>query len=126
VISSQNEDFLWIFDLVGKEQTNGLDALSSSINIVTQEQVVWLGRKPSILEESEHVVVLTMNISTDFEGRLHFDQHGLAEEYILHSPDDAQNDWLLKFDELPRFVVSHFEKGLDGGVDVDFDFLIHV
>lgn len=98
MISSQNEYFFWILDFVSIEQTNGLNSLSSSIYIISQKEVVGFGRETSILEESEHVVVLAMNITADFEGSLHFDEHGLAQENIFNSPDDTQNDGLLKFD----------------------------
>jgi hypothetical protein len=33
-----------------------------------------------------------MDITAYFEGRLDFDEHGLAEEDVFDSPDDSQND----------------------------------
>ena len=125
MVSSQDVDFFWVLDFVGVKEADSLDSLSSSIDIIAQKEIIWIGRETAILEETEHVVVLAMDIAADFEGRLGFDEHGLAEEDVFDSPDDAQNDWLLQLDQLSRLVVPDFEQGFDGCVDVDVDFLTH-
>lgn len=125
MVASQDIDFFRVLDFVGVKETNGLDALSSSIDVIAQKEIIWIGRETAILEETEHVVVLAMDIAADFERGLDFDEHGLAEEDVFDSPDDSQNDWLLQLDQLSRLVVPDFEQGFDGCVDVDVDFLTH-
>lgn len=63
VISSQQKEVLRIFDFVCEQQTDGLQALFASINVVTKEQVVSLRWKPSVLEESQQICVLPMDIT---------------------------------------------------------------
>ena len=50
-------------DLVSQEEGDGLEALLATVNVIAQEQVVRLGRKPSILEEPQKVAVLAVNIT---------------------------------------------------------------
>jgi len=53
VVSAKDEEVLWVLDLVRKEQADGLERLLSTIDIVTQEEVVGLGRESTVLEEAE-------------------------------------------------------------------------
>lgn len=63
VISSQQKEVLRIFDFVCEQQTDRLQALLASINVVTKEQVVSLRWKPSVLEESQQICVLPMDVT---------------------------------------------------------------
>ena len=65
MVASQNKNLLWIFNFEGKQQANCLDALPSPVDIVPQEQIVGLRRQSAILEEPEHVIVLSMDIPTN-------------------------------------------------------------
>jgi hypothetical protein len=53
VISSEEEKVLWVLDLVGEEETNSLQALLSSVHIISQEEIVGIRGEPTIFEESE-------------------------------------------------------------------------
>ena len=55
VIASQKEEVLLELGLIGKKQDNSLEGVLSSVNVVTEEQIVGLGREAAILEESEKV-----------------------------------------------------------------------
>lgn len=50
MVSTQQEEVLWIFDFVREQEADGLEWLLATIDIVAQEQVVWLGRKAAVLE----------------------------------------------------------------------------
>ena len=63
VISSQNKEIFRVFDLIGKEEANGLERLFTPVNVVTKEKVVGFWREPSVLEKTEKVVVLSMNVA---------------------------------------------------------------
>lgn len=67
-----------------------------------------------------------MDVAADFDRGLDFDEHGLGEEDVFDGTDDAQDDRLLKLDELSGLVVPDFEQGFDGCVNIDIDFLIHL
>jgi len=63
MVSSEKEEVLWIFDLVRKQQADGLQRLLASVYIVSKKQVVALWRISSILKKPEQVIILTMNIT---------------------------------------------------------------
>ena len=63
VVTSEQEEVLWILDLVGEEKADGFETLFTSINIITEEQVIGLWRETAILEQSQEIVVLTVNIT---------------------------------------------------------------
>lgn len=63
VVASQQEKVLWIFDFVGEQQTNGLQRLLAPVHVVAQEQVVGLWRESSVLEQSQQVCVLPVNVA---------------------------------------------------------------
>lgn len=65
VVSSQDEEILWIFDLVGKEQADGLEGLFATIHVVSEEEVVRFGREPAVLEQAKKIVVLAVDIATN-------------------------------------------------------------
>lgn len=50
MVSTQQEEVLWIFDFVREQEADGLEWLLATIDIVAQEQVVRLGRKATVLE----------------------------------------------------------------------------
>lgn len=52
VVSTQNEEVLRVLDLVGKEEADGLERLLATVDVVTEEKVVGLGRKAAVFEET--------------------------------------------------------------------------
>jgi hypothetical protein len=44
VVSSEDEEILWVLDLVGEQEADGLHRLLPTVNVVTEEQVVGLRR----------------------------------------------------------------------------------
>lgn len=67
VISAQDEEILWILDLVREEQANGLKRLFASVDVVPKEEVIRFGWESSVFKEAEKVVILAMNITTDLQ-----------------------------------------------------------
>ena len=65
MVSPQQKEVLRVFDLVCQEQADGLQRLLPSVHVVSQEQVVGLWRKTTILKEPQEVCVLSMNITCD-------------------------------------------------------------
>jgi len=53
VVPSQDEEIFRVLDLVCEEETNGLQGLFASIDIVPKKEVVCLGREAAIFKESE-------------------------------------------------------------------------
>jgi hypothetical protein len=65
VVSSENEEVLRVLDLVSQEQAYRLQALLSSINIVSQKEIVGIRWETSVLKQSQQIVVLPMDITTN-------------------------------------------------------------
>lgn len=54
----------------------------TSVDIVTQKEIVGLRREPSKLENSEEVIITTVNVSTYFDRGFDFDERGLGHEHF--------------------------------------------
>lgn len=67
MISSKDMHFAGVLNFKRKQQADALNALSSSVNIVAQEEVGTIRRHPSILKESQEVIILAMDVPTNFE-----------------------------------------------------------
>lgn len=65
VISSEKEEILRVFDFVCHQQADGLQALSSPINVITKKKIVGIWREAAIFKEAKQVVILTMNITNN-------------------------------------------------------------
>jgi len=63
MVASQHEEVLGVFDLVGQKQTNGFKRLLAPVHVVTEEQVVTLGRETTILKQSQQIIILTMDVT---------------------------------------------------------------
>ena len=70
MIATQNEEVLRVLDLVGKEQADGLEGLLATVDVVTQEEVVGLGRKAAIFEQAQEIIVLAVNIAANLSKRI--------------------------------------------------------
>lgn len=65
VVSTQNEEVLWVFDLVGKEEADCLQRLLASVNVVSKEEIIRFGWETAIFEEAEKIIILAMYVATD-------------------------------------------------------------
>ena len=68
VVATEDEEVFRVFDLVCEQQTDGLERLLASINVITKEEVVCLRREPAIFEQTKEVIVLAVNVTTDLRG----------------------------------------------------------
>lgn len=68
MVATQNEEVLWILDLVGQEKADGLERLLATVDVVTEKQVVRLWGETTIFEQAEEVIVLTVDVAADLLG----------------------------------------------------------
>lgn len=52
MIAAEQEEIFWVFDFVTQQQSDRLDRLLAPVNVVSQEEVVRLWGKTSVLEYS--------------------------------------------------------------------------
>lgn len=83
VIAPGQSDPIGVPDLEGKQQTYSFDRIVTTIDIVSQEQVVRVGRLPSNGEELNQIVQLPMHIATDSHRGLDKLSIGLIGEDLL-------------------------------------------
>lgn len=69
MVAAQNEEVLGILDLVGQEQADGFQRLLSTVDVVTKEEVVRLGREATVLEQTQQVIVLAVDVAANLLGR---------------------------------------------------------
>ncbi len=67
MIAAEDEEVLGILDLVRQEKADGLQRLLSSVDVVSQEEVVGFRRESTIFEQTQEIVILAMNIATNLE-----------------------------------------------------------
>ena len=67
VVAAKDEEVLGVLDLVGQEKADGLEGLLATVDVVTEEKVVGLRWEAAVLEETEEVVVLAVNVTADLE-----------------------------------------------------------
>lgn len=65
MVAPENEKVLGVLDLVGQKKADGLERLLASVDIVAEEEIVRFGREATVLEETEEVVVLTVDIAAN-------------------------------------------------------------
>lgn len=63
MVSSQQKEIFWVFDLVRQQQADGLQGLLASVYIVAEEQVVALWWEAAIFKKPEQIIVLPMDIT---------------------------------------------------------------
>jgi hypothetical protein len=63
VVTTEQEEVFRVFDLVGQEKTDRFKRLLSAIDVIPQKEVVGLGRETTVLEKTQQIVVLAVNIT---------------------------------------------------------------
>ena len=63
VVASEEEEVFLELDFVGEQENDGLEGLLATVDVISQEKVVSLGRVPSVLKQPEQVGELTMHVT---------------------------------------------------------------
>ena len=67
MVAAQDEEVFGVLDLVCQQKADGLEGLLATVDVVTEEEVVGLRWEATVLEETEEVVVLAVNVTADLE-----------------------------------------------------------
>ncbi len=93
-----------ILNFVSEEKADGLHALLAAVDVITKEQVVSLGGEAAVpkaechaprasgknpqrgggvlLEETEKIVILAMDVAADLDGGLELEKNRLGHEHV--------------------------------------------
>lgn len=63
MVPSEDEKVFGVLDLVGEQETDGLEGLLAAIDVIAEEEVVCFWRETAVLEQSEKVVVLAVDVT---------------------------------------------------------------
>ncbi len=63
VITPQDEKVFWIFDFVRQQETNRLERLFPTIDVVTEEEIICLRWKATIFKKTKKIIVLSMDVT---------------------------------------------------------------
>lgn len=85
VIASEEKEVELVFELVGKEKAYGLYAPLTTINVVSEEQVICSWRVAAVLKQPQEVWKLTMNITANLDRSLELEEIRLAEKNLFGS-----------------------------------------
>lgn len=70
VVATEDEEVLGVFDLVGEEKADGFQGLLATVDVVSEEKVVGLWREATVFEQTQKIVVLTVNITANLKTML--------------------------------------------------------
>ena len=63
MVAPEDEEVFGVLDLVSEEETDGLKRLLPPIDIVAKEEIVGFWWKTTVLEKSEEVIILTVDVA---------------------------------------------------------------
>jgi hypothetical protein len=119
VVSTQDEKVFRIFDFVSKQKTNRFQALFSTVDVISQEQIVGLGRETSVFKEAQKVVILAMNITANFNGCFKFEKRRLGEENLSRLENESANFGFCQLDLLSWSASTNFEQFVDDCININ-------
>ena len=143
VVAAQDEEVLGVLDLVGQEKADGLEGLLATVDVVTEEEVVGLRWESTVLEETEEVVVLAVNVTADLDvrstschirvcfyssyldGCLEVKNDRLGNENLATLSAKVANLSLEELDLLAGAAAADFEETVYDGIEVDIVLVGH-
>jgi hypothetical protein len=82
MVTTENEKVLGVLDLVGKQKTNGLQTLLTTIHVVSKEYVIRLRWESTIFKQAQKIVVLAVNVTANLDRSLQLEEHRLSNQKI--------------------------------------------
>lgn len=84
MISSQQEYMIRVLYLVSNQHANGFDALFTTVNKVSDKQVLVNGWGTSThLKQTQQIIKLTVEVACDLNWRVEFEECGFLLENVL-------------------------------------------
>lgn len=155
VVATQNEEVLWILDLVGQQEADGFERLLATVDVVAKEQVVGLWGETAVFEQAEEVIVLTVDVAADLLGvegvgsaqrpdstqtchdqriaqgvahlnrSLELEQDWLGDEYLAGLGAKVSDLGLKQLDLLARTAATDLQEPVDYRVQINVMLICH-
>ena len=80
VVATEDGDSVGVAHLEGDEKSDSLDRVVATIDVVTHEEIIGVGRLATNLEEFAQIVELTVNVTADGHWCTHLLHVGLVDQ----------------------------------------------
>lgn len=119
VVATEEEEVLRVLDLEGEEEADGLKTLLSTIDVVSEEEVVGLRGEASVLKESEKIQVLSVDVTADLDGGLKLKENGLTDKDLTGLLAEETDLLLSELDVcVSLLALDGSQETLDDVVDI--------
>jgi hypothetical protein len=132
VVATQDEEVLGVLDFVRQEQADCLQGLLAAINVVAQEEIVRFWGEASVLEQTEEIVVLSMDVAAyldasvgpqqarvaNLDGSLKLEQNRLADEDLARLGAQPADLLLEELDLFAGTASADFQQSFYDGIEV--------
>jgi len=118
VVATKHEEVLGVLNLVGKQEADALETLRATIDVVSKEQVVGLGREATVLKKTQEIRVLAVDVSNNFQWGLEFQEDGLSHENLSRLVHKKMNFIFFEIDlsSFAGLVASDAEESVNDAV----------
>ena len=107
VVAPQHKHFVGVLYFVREQQANGLDALLPPVDVIAQKQILGLGRRPCVIEKSQQVKVLPMDICANRNRCAYLQQHRLRLNNFQRLMNNQLYSFHLQIDIRPWLFILH-------------------
>ena len=109
VVTPQQKKVFWVSDFISQKKSNCFNALSASIDIISKKKIIRVWWISAILEQSQQIVVLSMDISAYLQARFQLQQNWLGKKYFPTLLTQPNYFFFRQIDSFSRFGTSHFQ-----------------
>lgn len=120
VVTTENKEVFRIFDLVRKEEADGLKRLLATVDVVSEEEVIGFRREATVFEKTQEIVVLAVNVTTDLDWRFQFQQYRLRDENLPSLGAKIPNLRFQQLHLLSRPAAPHLQQSINDVVQIHF------
>ena len=114
MVTSQDEKVFGILDLVCEQEADGLQRLFTPVDVVAKEEIVGFWREPAVFEETQEIVVLSVNIacgtaSVTRKSPRTATASPCSPHILMGASSSSRMGWLMKISRafVQRYLISY-------------------
>ena len=77
MVPAQQVERLRVLDLVRQQQADHLKPSLAAIDVISEEEIILIGRVAAVIKEAEQVVILPVHVAADRDWRLELEKRRL-------------------------------------------------
>lgn len=115
MVSTKDEKVFRILDLVCEEEAYRFEGLLTPVDIIAEEEVVCFWWETTILEKSQKVIVLTMDVTCEHTGGMSHNKNeairnrGDEPQILMGASSSNRMGWFMKISRafVQRYLISY-------------------